>query len=228
MGQTWEHVLFAHWPIAADVLRRVVPDTLAIDEFDGTAWIGVVAFVVRALRPRGLPPLPVGSCFAELNVRTYVTVAGRPGVHFLSLDAASRLAVLGARLTYHLPYFHARMRVSGVVERTRYESERLTPSPRPARLVAEYGPSGDVFNARAGDLDHFLIERYCLYTVDSRRRVHRADIHHPPWPLQRATAMFEINTMTHPLGVELPHGEPVLHVAAGQDVLIWAPKTQEP
>jgi uncharacterized protein len=122
MGQTWEHVLFAHWPMRAGSLRRVVPDPLPIDEFDGTAWIGIVAFVVRALRPRGLPPLPAGSCFAELNVRTYVTVAGRPGVYFLSLDAASRLAVVGARLTYRLPYFHARMRVSRAARRIRYAS----------------------------------------------------------------------------------------------------------
>ena len=66
-----------------------------------------------------------------------------------------------------------------------------------------------MFEARLGTLEHFLTERYCLYTLDKRRRVHRAEIHHPPWHLQQATADFELNTMTAPYGIDLPAETPL-------------------
>jgi len=223
MGQSWERVLFAHWRVPAAALRRVVPERLPLDEFDGSAWIGLVPFVVRALRPRGLPPMPVGSCFPEANVRTYVTVDGRPGVYFMSLDAASRLAVAAARRAYRLPYFHARMSVTQRGSRVAYRSERVSRDGPPAALDAEYGPAGETFAARPGTLDHFLIERYRLYTLDQRRRIVTADIHHPPWPLQPAGATFARNSMGAPFGLDLPAGEALLHFAARQDVAIWAP-----
>jgi uncharacterized protein YqjF (DUF2071 family) len=67
-------------------------------------------------------------------------------------------------------------------------------------------------------LEHFLTERYCLYALD-RGRVRRADIHHPPWPLQPAEAELRRNTMPPP-GIEL-EGEPLLHFSRRQDVVIW-------
>src|SRR5215211_1409029 len=112
MGQTWLDLLFAHWPIAPAVLRPAVSSAVPTDTFDGSAWIGITPFEVVGARPRGLPPLPWLSHFPELNVRTYVTVHGRPGIWFLSLDAARALVVHGARATYRLPYHHARMSVT--------------------------------------------------------------------------------------------------------------------
>lgn len=221
MGQTWEDLLFAHWPVAARALRHVVPDQLPLDEFAGTAWIGITPFIVRALRPRLLPPPVVGSRFPELNVRTYVTVDGKPGIWFLSLDAASPVAVAAARRAYRLPYFRARMvaaRRQGLIA---YSSERASADGPPARLEAEYAPAGDVFTARPGDLEHFLTERYCLYTLDAARRIHRTDIHHPPWPLQPAEGAFPVNTMTAPLGISLPDQPPLAHFARRQDVVVW-------
>jgi uncharacterized protein YqjF (DUF2071 family) len=222
MGQTWEDLLFAHWPIAVESLRRVVPEQLPIDQFGGTAWIGITPFVVRALRPRLLPPLPVGSRFPELNVRTYVTVDGKPGIWFFSLDAASRVAVTAARRAYGLPYFHAHMARDRTARSIRFRSDRAPRDHPPARLEAEYAPDGDVFTARPGGLEHFLTERYCLYTLDGRQRVRRADIHHPPWPLQPAQASFATNTMSAPVGITLTD-QPLLHFAHRQDVVVWAP-----
>src|SRR5262245_24230854 len=100
MTQSWHDLLFAHWPIDADVLRDKIPPTLPLDVFDGRAWIGVVPFHMTNVGPRGLASLPVVSAFAELNVRTYVTIGGKPGVYFFSLDAASTLAVIGARTAF--------------------------------------------------------------------------------------------------------------------------------
>ncbi len=221
MGQTWEDLLFAHWPVTTQALRRVVPEQLRLDEFAGTAWIGITPFIVRALRPRLLPPPVVGSRFPELNVRTYVTVEDRPGIWFLSLDAASPVAVAAARCAYRLPYFSAHMAAVRQQGFLAYSSERTSGDGPPARLDVEYAPAGDVFTARPGELEHFLTERYCLYTLDGAQRIHRTDIHHPPWPLQPAQATFSANTMTAGLGIPLPDQPPLAHFSRCQDVVVW-------
>jgi uncharacterized protein YqjF (DUF2071 family) len=223
MAQTWEDLLFAHWPVEASLLRRVVPQEIPIDTFDGAAWIAVTPFEVRALRLQGLLPPPVVSRFPEVNVRTYATIGGRPGIWFFSLDAGSRLAVAAARRFYRLPYFHARMALARSGGRVSYDSRRADGSGLPAELAAEYGPTGAAFEPQPGSLEHFLTERYCLYTLDERRRVLRAEIHHRPWSIQPASAELSSNTMTRPLGLELSASQPWLHFAARQDVVIWPP-----
>src|SRR3954454_9663808 len=218
MGQTWDHLLFAHWRVPGEALRRVVPPDVPLDVHDGAHWVTVTPFVVRALRPRALPPLPVGSCFAELNVRTYTTVGGRPGIWFLSLDAASRLAVEAARRGYRLPYFAARMRACVDGDRVEYRSERGSP---PARFAAAYQPAGAAHTAAPGSVEHFLTERYCLYALDERRRVHRAEIHHPPWLLRPAQASIAVNTLGEPLGLDLSGPPDLLQLAGRQHVVFW-------
>src|SRR5215210_3153253 len=192
-GQTWLDLLFAHWSLPVEALRPSVPAELAIDTFDGRAWIGITPFEVSGLRLRGTPPVPRLSRFPETNVRTYTTVGGRPGIYFFSLDADSRLAVAGARRTFRLPYFRARMSIERSAGWTVYRSRRTTSE---ASLDVRYQPAGPVFTARPGTLEHFLTERYCLYTLDDSRRIRRAEIHHAPWPLQQARAQIERNTMT--------------------------------
>jgi uncharacterized protein len=222
MGQTWTDVLFAHWSVPPEALRAVVPTQLPLDTFEGCAWVGVVPFSVRNLRPRLTLPIPFLSAFPEINVRTYVTVDGRPGVYFFSLDAASSLAVAAARRFYRLPYFRARMRVSHAEDRVEYSSVRLSaPSRQPASFRARYWPLGDTFTAAAGTLDRWLTERYCLYTLDEHGRVLRGEIHHRSWPLQPAAAEIALNTMGAEAGIPLA-GAPLLHYARRQDVVFWA------
>jgi hypothetical protein len=217
-GQTWRSLLFAHWPVPEAALRPAVPAELPIDTFAGSAWLGITPFAVSGARPHGTPPVPALSGFLETNVRTYTTVGGRPGIWFLSLDAASALAVLGARRTYRLPYFHAAMRATRHGGRIEYRTARADPA---AALALTYGPAGEAFTAAPGTLEHFLTERYCLYALDARHRMLRADIHHPPWPLQPAEARIAHNTMTAPYGIALPDRDPLVHYAARQDVVIW-------
>src|SRR4051812_11164251 len=93
MGQTWSDLLFAHWPVDPGELDGVLHPKLPLDTFEGSAWIGVTPFRVEGFRARFTVPLPGIHAFPELNVRTYVTVGGRPGIHFFSLDAGSRFAV---------------------------------------------------------------------------------------------------------------------------------------
>jgi uncharacterized protein len=220
MGQTLEDLLHAHWPVDGDALRRLLPDSVRLQTHEGTAWLGITPFRVGSLRLRGTLPLPRVSSFLQLNVRTYVTAGGKPGIWFFSLDASSRLAVEAARRTYKLPYFQARIEATPRDEWIEYDSARVGNRQGPHVFSARYRPSGEGFHAAPGSLEEFLAERYCLYTVDERGRLHRAEIHHSPWPLQPAEATIELNTMA-PGELTLPGEGPLLHFARVQDVVIW-------
>jgi uncharacterized protein YqjF (DUF2071 family) len=207
-------LLFAHWVVPLEALRTHLPPELEVDTFGGDAYLGITPFRVSGLRLRGLPPLPVVSSFLEVNCRTYVSHGGeKPGIWFFSLDASSRLAVEGARRLYKLPYFRAAM-----AGPPRFSSVRQDGAARV--WECSYRPTGTAAPAEPGTLEHFLAERYCLYTTDEAGRLHRAEIHHPPWPLQRADAEVLRNTLP-PEGIEVA-GEPHLLYSERQDVLIWA------
>ena len=221
---TWRSLLFAHWPVPASLLRRSVPDQFAIEEFDGSAWIAVAPFLMTGIRLRWMPGIPGLSRTLELNVRTYVRYGPDPGVYFFSLDAERWAAVIGARLTYHLPYFHARMGLSADGHHIQFESRRRHRGAPPADFKVRYRPTGEPYLSRPGSLEYWLTERYALFTTDQRGRVIRGDIHHAQWPLQRAEAEFELNTMTAPLGIEISRTQPLLHFARRLEVIVWPPK----
>jgi len=221
MAQTWTDLLFAHWPVAPATLRGLVPPLLEIERYDGQAWLGVIPFGMQGVRPRGIPSLPWLSRFLELNVRTYVTLNGRPGVYFFSLDASNPLAVAAARRCFSLPYYRARMQWrtrDGVVE---YRSQRTHRAAPPAALAADYRSCGAPFLAGPGTFAEWATERYRLYTADARGTIWTAEIRHPRWSLQEAEAEIALNTMTQGLGVTLTATAPVLQFARRQDVRVW-------
>jgi uncharacterized protein YqjF (DUF2071 family) len=218
--QSWRDLLFAHWPVPARALRGLVPEPLRIQEFDGTSWVGIVPFRMQGVMLRPLPDLPGVSAFPELNARLYVEHEDRPGVWFVSLDAASRLAVITARRLFHLPYHHARMRCVARDEHVEYLSERRGAAVRTAFRGA-YGPVSLAEEARHGTLEHFLTERYCLYTADTRGRILRAEVHHAPWPLQRAEAEIEENSMGAAQGLPVEGAASLLHFSRRLDVVVW-------
>jgi uncharacterized protein YqjF (DUF2071 family) len=223
MTQTWHDLLFAHWPVDARALQERLPAGLPLDLHDGQAWLGIVPFHMTNVAPRGVPNLPFVSAFPELNVRTYVTVAGKPGVYFFSLDAGSSVAVAAARTLVGLPYFNATMSVASKGGEVRYSSTRDTRMEGVAEFRARYRPVGPVQPPTEGSLEYFLTERYCLYRVDDSFRIHRLEIHHPRWPLQVAEATIERNTMAEAAGVRLASMAPLLHYARRQDMVAWAP-----
>lgn len=221
MQQTWSKLLFAHWPLKAEILRPLIPTAFTLDTFDNTAWIGVVPFYMSNVRFRGLPALPTTGAFCELNVRTYVLYQGAPGVWFFSLDASSRLAVLGARLAFRLPYFHARMRLKVEGDSLAYHSQRIHRGAEPAAFAGRYQPVSPVFRSRPDTLEYWLTERYCLYASDRQGRIYRSDIEHLPWPLQTAEAELQSNTMTQAASIHLPGTQPLLHYAERVEVKAW-------
>ncbi len=221
MRQTWLELLFAHWPLPSDALRPLIPAGLALDIYDGAAWVGVVPFRMADVHPRLTPSVPRLSAFPELNVRTYVTVEDKPGVYFFSLDAGNPIAVALARGLFYLPYFNARFQIHRSGEALAYTSRRTDRRGHPAELSAHYRPTGPVVRSQSGSLEAFLTERYCLYSVSPRGTIYRGEIHHERWPLQPAEAEVERNTMAAAAGVTLPDISPLLHYAERLEVLIW-------
>lgn len=219
---TWHDLLFAHWPVPRAMLDPHIPGQLQLDLYEGRVWLGIVPFGMRRTRPRWLPAIQPLSDFPELNVRTYVVAGGKPGVWFFSLDAASRLAVRGARRLFHLPYFDATMslNVMGTGE-VCYQSTRVHRGAPSAQFAANYRPIGEVFTATPGSLESWLTDRYCLYAVDRRGQLFRGEIDHSPWPLQPAEARWQCNTMTEQLGFTLPDTAPLLHFAKQIDTIAW-------
>jgi uncharacterized protein len=220
MGQTWRHLLFAHWRVDPDELRAVVPPELPIDVRDGAAWVGVTPFLVEGFHLHGLPPPPLLGTFREVNVRTYVTVGGKPGIYFLSLDASSRLAAFAARRTYRLPYFHTQMSLEPDGEGFRALSRRTSRDGPRAELDCAYEATGARLPEEPDSLERWLTERYCLYTLDGERVLQRGEILHGPWPLQPAAAEIASNTMAAGFGLSL-EGDPLLHYSERQDVVLW-------
>ena len=159
--QNWHDLLFAHWPVPSADLRRLVPDGLNIQEYDGISWIGVVPFRMTGVMRRPFPDVPWMSAFPELNVRLYVERDGKPGVWFLSLDAANPLAVWAARRFFHLPYWYARMTLTPPATNT---ASAPNGAAIPAtKFTADYRPTSPPYEAGPGTLESFLVERYCLY-----------------------------------------------------------------
>jgi len=219
MHQNWGKLLFMHWPLDEDLLRPLIPAPLEIDTFGGSAWIGVVPFTMWGIRALFLPPIPGTSALHELNVRTYVHYQGLPSVWFLSLEAANRLAVWGARTFYYLPYFNAQMSLAQTGNTIYYSSSRSDPREAPAELEATWIIGEALPPASAGSLEFFLTERYCLDT-EHKGKLYRSRIHHQPWPLRSAELLSLNSNMIESHGLSA-QGDPLLHYCEELSVDIW-------
>jgi uncharacterized protein YqjF (DUF2071 family) len=221
MRQNWHHLLFLHWVVAPEQLRPLVSPELELDLYEGRAYVGLVPFTMTGVRPVWAPAVPWLSSFHETNVRTYVHRAGRdPGVWFFSLDAANPVAVALARAFFHLPYYHARMCLKRAPEAISYTSQRLQPRSRPATCAITAAPLGSAATARTGTLEHFLVERYLLYTAH-RGRLYRGQVHHTPYPLQAAEIAALDETMLAAVGIARPGETPLTHFAEGVRVEVF-------
>ena len=227
LAMRWTDLLFAHWPVPAAEIAQQLPRGLSVDTYDGTGWLGVIPFRMEQVRLRNGPILPGQDHFLEMNVRTYVreSTRGDPGVYFFSLDTNNFAAALGARAWYRLPYYWARMAIAASPTAIEYESHRLF-SAREAALRVRYRGKG--FDcalpvSKPGSIEHFLTERYALFT-HSRGRIIRGDIQHRQWILEPAEAEFEHTSVVGAQGFALPDRPPLLHFSESQDILAWPPQ----
>jgi len=208
----WSQLLFVHWRVPAAELAPLVPPQLTIDTFDGTAWVGLVPFTLSGVRPWWFPPRCALS-FHETNVRTYVHRRGSdPGVWFFSLDASSSSAVRVARWRWRLPYYRAVMELESIDNRVRYRSRRLWPGTAGPGAEADV-ETGDLIRsgegnlpagrAAPGTLEHFLCERYLLYSRGRGGTLCRGQVHHAPYPLRHCRVVALHDTLVRAAGIEL-------------------------
>jgi len=222
MIHRWSQLTFVHWQYDVDEVQRLLPAGLTVQPFNGTAWVGLVPFVLGVRLP-GLAAVPWMSRFPETNVRTYVTDRhGKAGIWFFSLDADRLAAVVTARATYRLPYFWSTMKVEQAGTTLTYTSKRRWPAPAGAetRIGIEIGdriPSADLT-----ELDHFLTARWTLFS-QHRHGLSYADAHHVPWPLQRATVTELTDGLVAASGLSAPTGEPLVHYSPDVEVRLGLP-----
>lgn len=216
--QSWRQLLFMHWPVPVAALRQVVPSSFELDTYEGTAYVGVVPFAMRAVRP-AVVPSALALDFLETNVRTYVLRRGEPGVYFFSLEAASRLAVLAARAAFALPYHFARMSLSEADGVVRYRTERVSGR---ATLDVTYRVGEALGPSRPGSLEHFLIERYLLFT-ERRGVALRGQVHHPAYAVRRADVLSVSDGLLTAAGLPAVSALPAFaHYSPGVDVDVFA------
>ncbi|WP_436795808.1 YqjF family protein [Actinospongicola halichondriae] len=217
MNQRWEHLLYLHYRVdAAEIADLVHPD-LTVDEFDGSAWVTLIPLQLEAVHLRDLPPIPGTTHFPELNLRTYVTNRGRPGVWFLSIDAMSWFSVRVAKRVFRLPYADADMHFG--VEGGAFRATSRRHGPVSATFDATFAPTSAPLGDRTA-LDEFLGERYCMYTHGWRGRLDRGDISHVPWVLRSADVEVRSNEVLDAAGVH-PLSEPVTAYSDGTHAIAW-------
>ena len=235
MKQSWRDLLFLHWPIPAESIRPLIPNELDLDLFEGTAYVGLVPFTMKNIRPVGLPPVRGLSNFHETNVRTYVHHQGtNPGVWFFSLDAANLIAVHLARSLFHLPYYHARMFLHHLPSAhpadtppILYAGVRCRPTPQPGCYAIRAQPTGRISAPAPDSLEFFLAERYILYT-QRRDKLLSGRVHHTRYPLETAELLSLDESLLAAAGFNRPTQPPLAHFARGVDVNIFRLKHATP
>ena len=220
MHQDWGKLLFMHWRVDEALIRSLIPETLAVDTYDGAAWVAIAPFTMWNIRPFPplLPALPGLSSMHELNVRTYVYREDVPGVWFFSLDTDSRAAVLAARNFYHLPYHYAEIELEQTGRRIDYALS--ADEDPPIVFDASWNIGDPLKESKVGSLEFFLTERYVLY-AENNEQLYRAQIHHQPWPLHTAELIKFNTNILEANGLPQPVEEPLLHYAEEVNVDIW-------
>ena len=222
MYQGWENVLFLSWPIPVERIRPLVPSKMEIDTYEGQAWLSLLPMRMVDLHLRDLPPFPGTSTFPEINLRTYVRVKDQPGIFFFSIDAAAHLGAWTARHLFHLPYLYATMKLRRQANGFHIKSHRAASEIAPAAdFVASYQPTGETFLPEPGSLEHFLVERYTLFSESPLGILYQGDSYHPLWELQPVEVKIKTNTILQAAGIELPNTDPLSHYSPGTQSILW-------
>ncbi len=222
MLQGWRELTYVHWPFSPVAVQRHLPPGLQVDTFDGTAWVGLVAFRMERIRLPRTPAVPYFGTFCETNVRTYVLGPdGQPGVWFHSLDVDRLLPVLVARASYRLPYMWSKMSIDREDDRLTYTARRRWPGPRGASSKLTIRARGPI--ADPSPLEHFLTARWGLYTQLGSRLTY-APVDHPAWPLERAELSHLDDELMAAAGYSTPAEPPLVHYSPGVEVRIGLPR----
>jgi uncharacterized protein YqjF (DUF2071 family) len=197
----WDDVAFVHFAFLPREIQPLVP--FELDLFEGSAYVSLVAFTQRHLRPR------VGGRFARmlsaplashpfLNVRTYVRRGDETGIHFLCEWIPNRLATLLGPPLYGLPYRLGRLtyrydREAGTAHHEVIAVDRLA-------FDCHADPATEATHVASGTLEAFLLERYTAFTrcrgVDTCFRVT-----HEPWQCRPADVRMRCGDLLASTGI---------------------------
>ncbi|MCH1481813.1 MAG: DUF2071 domain-containing protein [Candidatus Poseidoniaceae archaeon] len=213
LDQEWRFLTFMHWRVDIEKLRPHVPKGLEIDTFEGYAYIGLVPFMMKHVRPSWFVSTPGISNFPEFNIRTYVKKDGIAGVFFLTLEAKSLVTCNFAPRTYGLPYRYAKGSVKKIGENWNWNSSR---NHGLFKLAGTTEVIGEQMQAQPGSLEEFLFERYSLYT-SHKGSLRRGYTHHNKWKFQLAKVDLTENSLTESfnLGIEQPLTPELVHYSDG-------------
>ena len=218
MRQDWLDLTYIHWRFSPADVQRLLPSGLTVDTFDGSAWVGLIPFSMRRIGLPVGPAIPYFGSFAEVNVRTYVHVNGKPGVWFFSLDVDRLAPAVVARVTYRLPYCWGKTSHVRLADRTETVIRRTWPNTvDDSTIIVQAGG-----HRKANDLDNFLSARWGLYS-SSRKGLRYAAVDHEPWPLRDATLVRLDDSLLEAAGLPKPVGEPHVMFSDGVHVRIGMP-----
>lgn len=203
--QEWNDALFLHYKVDEDLLKPLIPSSLAIDTLHGEAWVSVVMFKMEHIRPRLLPAVPSISFFNEVNIRTYVIRDNKAGVYFLDIIADNWLSCALAKAFSGLPYKYQKISRS----QSSFRSDNLTCKYEIGMCLQE-----------KDEHDLWLTERYCLYNQSKKGELYRYDIHHLPWSINELSISdFSNGQVFQSIGVT---GQPdISRYSSGVKVVAW-------
>lgn len=222
----WRDLFFASWRVSVEALRSVVPGELEIDTFDGSAWITLVPMRITDMHWRGIAPIPGMEGLRELNLRTYTTRNGKPGVYFLSIECPAICSDWIARNIFGAPYYEAQIALCNDGVSWSFASERTQEGMHAAAFFGTFRPAGEASRPAPGSLEHFLVERYCLYFVKDGA-IWRGDIDHDEWKLQNADMQIAVNTVPSALGLALAAKPDHTAYCVSTDTRVWPPVKEE-
>ncbi|WP_430613118.1 YqjF family protein [Flavobacterium sp. JP2137] len=212
--QEWNEVCFMHWKVDSEALEKLLPPGVALDLFEGEAWVSLVPFTMERIRPSFLPAFAPISNFHEINLRTYVVKDGKPGVYFLNIESAKWLSTLLAKKLSGLPYENASISRKTDGNQQLYSSLNTL---KGFRISARFTTSAR--KTAKSPLEIWLTERYCLY-VDQGAKLYCYDIHHLEWELEEVT--LQQLTIDYQIGgIALQQPPHHLNYSKGIRVVAW-------
>jgi uncharacterized protein len=208
--QEWHNVLFAHWKVELSELRKFVPETFEIDMLNGNAWVSLIIFTIKNIRPRYLPPFTPVSDFNEINIRTYIRYKNKEGIYFLNIEAAKWLSGLFAAAFSELPYRHSKI----ISSPGHYHSFNQNNGDK---LQVKFSPGSEY---PAGKADRWLTERYVFFQDNTKDKINELNIHHHQWPIYKVGINdFKMNYRR--FNNLLPNYPELVHYSPGIQVLTW-------
>jgi uncharacterized protein len=177
----WDRAVFIHYQANPAALQRSIP--FPLDLFHGRAFVSLVAFTMRRMRPRRGGRIgewlfkPIAT-HEFLNVRTYVRANGEPGIFFLAEWLSKLVSVPLGPPVFGLPYRYGRITYD-------HREPTLGISGRVEAKQGCLAYRGAIKTAELSECEHdslaeFLMERYTAFT---RRLIgpRMFRVWHEPW-----------------------------------------------